>query len=218
MDELIVRIARTLACMTRLKIMSHLARKKEAMPSALARDLGMGLDAVCMHLRRLSDAGLIVRRRSGARCYCVAASAYSQDTISGKMSGWMNGLLADPGRTVKNYGVDQLRNSSSVGAEELIHGLLFEAMTAFTNVRRLAILRRLAKGKPVTVETLMNELRMSDAAVSRHMGKLLRRGYVRAASEGRCLTYRLSDRPKSALHKELYAMVAPRLEKATLRS
>ena len=230
MDEIIVRVARALACLTRLKILSCLARKKEVMPSVLARDLGIGLDAVCMHLRRLSDAGLILRRRSGARCYCLAESAYGEGTLSGKMSQWIRGLLGDPVRTRRNYGVDQLRNSSSDraagsaqveasrGAEGMVHGLVFEAMTAFTNLRRLQIVRRLAAGKPVSVEALMAELHMSDAAVSRHMNKLLRRGYIRAASEDRRLVYRLSSEHKTGVHKELYEMVASSLRKRELRS
>jgi len=224
-DEIIVRVARALACLTRLKILSYLARKKEAMPSVLARDLGLGLDAVCMHLRRLSDAGLVLRRRSGARCYCMAESAYGEDALSGKVSQWIRRLLEDPVQTMRNYGVDQLRNSSSDraagsaqveasrGAEGMVHGLVFEAMTAFANVRRLQIVRRLAAGKPVSVEALMAELHMSDAAVSRHMNKLLRRGYVRAAREDQRLVYRLTREHKSRLHKELHDIVAAGLEK-----
>ena len=230
MDEIIVRVARALACLTRLRILSYLARKKEVMPSVLARDLGIGLDAVCMHLRRLSDAGLVLRRRSGARCYCLAESAYGEDALSGKMSQWIRRLLEDPAQAMRNYGVDQLRNSSSgpiagsasrmdsPAAQGALHRLLFEAMTAFTNVRRLQIVRRLSTGKPLTVDALMAQLHMSDAAVSRHMKKLLRRGYVRAARENQRLVYRLSGDHKTAVHRELYEMVASSLRKGKLRS
>jgi DNA-binding transcriptional ArsR family regulator len=207
-DELIVRVARALACLTRLQILSRLARQRQVAPSALGRDLGIGLDTVCVHLRRLCDAGLIQRRRSGRWCYGVGESPYREDTLSGKVTRWIRRLLADPLRSINDYGVEQLRNHSSQQAEALIHRLLFEALTAFTNVRRLKILRRLANGKDVAAETLMKELHMSDAAVSRHMNKLVRRGYVQSARRGRRFAYRLSNDYRSALHKELYDIVA----------
>ena len=220
MDEILVRIARALACLTRLHILSRLAREKELAPSELARDLGLAFGTVCEHLRRLSDAGIIRRRRSGTWCYCVGESPYSKDTVSGKTARWLQGLLGDPLKAVKRCGISRLPAASArisahkpsrtawAEAEARIHQVLFEALTAFTNVRRLQILRRLATGEAVRVESLMKDLHMSDAAVSRHMDKLLRRGYIQAARQSYYLAYRLAKEYKSGLHRDLHNIVA----------
>ena len=70
----------------------------------------------------------------------------------------------------------------------------------------------------VTSETLMKELHMSDAAVSRHMRKLVRRGYVQAQRQGPRWAYALSGNGRSGLHKKLYDRVAWGWTKERLRS
>ena len=218
MDELIVRVVRALACLTRLQILSHLAHEKEVPPTVLARQLRLGVDTVCVHLRRLTDAGLIVRRRSGALCYAVGRSPYRDDVLSGKISRWLRGLLADPLGTAKDCGLEQVRNLPSADLPAHIHLFLPNALTAFTNVRRVQILRHLASVKEAAAETLMKEMRMSDAAVSRHMSNLVRRGYVRAKRQGHRRVYALERDAKSSLHRRLYALLASTWADERLRS
>ena len=88
-----------------------------------------------------------------------------------------------------------------------MHDIVFEAATAFTDVRRLQILRRLTRGDVVTVDILMAELSMSDAAVSRHTTKLIRRGYVAADAAGRAFAYRLASQCKTAIHARFFEIV-----------
>ena len=69
----------------------------------------------------------------------------------------------------KNCRVEQLCNSSDPAGERELHRVIFDAATAFTNVRRLQILRRLAGGDVVDLRTLGRELSMSGSAASRHV-------------------------------------------------
>ena len=110
MNEIIVRIARAIACLARLRILSCVARADEVMPTDLALELDLSRDLVAAHLRRLSAAALIQRRRSGARSFCMASSAYGQETLSGKMAAWLRQVLSDPARSIDNSEVEQVRN------------------------------------------------------------------------------------------------------------
>jgi DNA-binding transcriptional ArsR family regulator len=217
MDEIIVRVMRTVACATRLRILSVLARQRECAPSELARRLGLGMDSVCVHLKHLATAGLIQRRRSGMWCHGVAASPYPEGTFSGSVAKWLYALLCDPARALNGSAVDQRRDSGSLTVEGRVHGILFEAATAFANVRRLQLLRRLRKG-PATAEELSQELSISYPALSRHTAKLIRRGYVQTDRTRRGMTYRLSGAPKSAIHGELLAFVAAEWKGTHFRS
>jgi DNA-binding transcriptional ArsR family regulator len=218
MDEIIVRVARTVACHARLQILSALARDGECSPSELARQLGTGLDSVCVHLKHLTTAGLMQRRRSGAWCYGVAGSPYTEQAFSGKVAAWLYRLLRDPSRSLRGCAVDTARNQTSPDAEGALHAIVFEAATAFANVRRLQILRRLQLSGAATTEVLSAELSISESALSRHIAKLRRRGYVQATDDGRLITYRMAARPKTSVHAELLGFVTAEWRKGQLRS
>ena len=207
MDELVVRLARAIACIARLRILGLLAPAEELSPTELARQLRMPPPLVCAHLSRLTAVGLILRRRSGAWCYCRAESPYSDQALSGQLAEWLRQLMAKPSRAAKNYGVAQLRNSPPDKEKTQLHRVVFQAATAFASVRRLQILRRLAEAGPVDAATLSRELHMSCAAVSRNTAKLIRRGYVRAGRGGRLLTYRLAPEFKTPVHARLFEIV-----------
>jgi len=213
MDDIIVRVTRTLACTARLRILSSLTQSNKTTPTALARKLGMPLTMVCTHLRRLSSAGLIKRRRSGSRCYGIAESPYGEGTLSGEIMLWLRHALRDPTKTIKDSAVGQLRNRSASDARSQLHSMIFDATTAFTNHRRLQILRRLARGDTVTGHTLTRQLSMSEAALSRHMSKLVRRGYVRVCREGRSVGYCLASEFKTPVHAKLFQIVTSTWEK-----
>lgn len=218
MEEIIVRINRTLACFARLRILSFLAAEEETAPTVLAAKLRMPLGLVCVHLRRLTSAGLIQRRRSGAWCYCVAKSPYGERTLSGQVGSWLFNILRLPSRTIDNCTVGQLRSFSGSDDEAKLHRIIFDAATAFTNVRRLQILRRLNQGEAVTVETLTRELHMSASAVCRHMAKLARRGYAVAEPAMWPCRYRLAQGSKTPVHAELLRLVRANWGGEKLRS
>ena len=208
MDEIIVRVLRCVACWARLRILSALARTPEIAPTDLAQQLKTGMDSVCVHLKHLSAAGLMQRRRSGRWCYCVAASPYTEQTFSGKVSAWLYRILRDPAEALHHSTVDPLRKGHSTEAEARVHAIVFEAATAFDNVCRLQILRRLGLKGAASAETLCRELSISAPALSRHMAKLARRGYVGVESRGQTRLYGLSPEPKTPLHGELFQWVS----------
>ncbi|MGB8464527.1 MAG: metalloregulator ArsR/SmtB family transcription factor [Terrimicrobiaceae bacterium] len=59
----------TLANDTRLRALNVIAQSVEASPTALAEKLGMKLQAISNQLKRLSDRGIIERRREGNQVY-----------------------------------------------------------------------------------------------------------------------------------------------------
>jgi DNA-binding transcriptional ArsR family regulator len=212
MDEIIVAVARAVACPARLRILSRLSRVGESAPTALARDLPMPLDQLCIHLRRLATAGLIGRRRSGCWCYCQPRSPYGPHALSGKLARWLYRTLRDPRQALKGCEQEARESSGGEADKRVLHRVLFEVATAFTHPRRLQLLRRLRAG-PADVAALVRELHMSDAAVSRHTGKLRRRGYVTTRRAGRTLTYELAPRCKTPLHARWLAIVREEWEK-----
>ena len=212
MDELIVRVARAVASLPRLRIVSALAAVKEKAPSALADELGMAPNVMSAHLRILESAGLLQRRRSGRWSYCLAKSPYGDQTLSGGVAVWLRSVLRSPGRVLEHPTVRELWDvrrgeGDAVDLGDFVAELVFEAATAFTNVRRLQILRRLTEEGQAGAAALTEELHMSEQAVGRHMAKLVRRGYVVAGRDGRMLVHRLADRPKSPIHRELARIV-----------
>lgn len=213
MDEIIVRIARTIACIARLRILTRLAQSREMTPTDLARELRIPLAMISTHLRRLSSVGLIRRRKSGARCYYMVSSPYRDDAISGRLTEWLRRTLRDPVRTRKRLGLGQLRDDSSDDSETQLHEMLFEAATAFTDLRRLRIMRCLGRGDPMTVRMLTEELSMSRAAANRHLAKLITRGYVQAYQVGGRLVYGLDPKPGPHIHGRLLRIVRDAWEK-----
>lgn len=59
----------TLANDTRLRVMNVLVHGLEASPTQLAKDIGMKPQAICNQLKRLSDRGIVERRREGNEVY-----------------------------------------------------------------------------------------------------------------------------------------------------
>jgi len=208
MDEIIVRVLRAIACRTRLRILSLLTTRQELTPSELARALRLNPDLVSAHLARLDSAGLVCRRRSGTRCYCIARSPYSEHALSGQLAGWLyetlRGVLPCPSATPHSPRADRGMADRARDAT----GDVFDAATAFTHLRRLRILRRLAGGEAVDASVLSRELRMSPAAVSRHIAKLVRRGYARVSVRRRRCMCHAAPKAKTPLHARLLGIVA----------
>jgi len=168
----------------------------------------MRRDVLCAHLARLGSAGLVRRRRSGARCFCSAGSPYGEETLSGQVAAWVREALA---AGVPDVSEGKGRGRRQVHGAQLAPGArraLFEAATAFTHPRRIQIERRLVTGKAASIGVLMKELRMSAAAAGRHLEKLITRGYVRATGGGRGGPYEVVREGKSPLHARLLAIVS----------
>jgi len=207
MDEIIVRVARALANRRRLQILSHLARLGEKTPSDLTQQLDVPINVLSGHLTKLATAGLIQRRRSGAHCYCAAKSPYSTQVLSGKMALSIRRILRAPADVLSDCGVREVRSLSPQEIDRRLFDVIFEAATAFTDLRRLQILRWLTVHERATADEFRDELKMSEFAVSRHISKLKRRGYVFADVSGRRHEYRLASKFKTPVHGQMWRIV-----------
>jgi DNA-binding MarR family transcriptional regulator len=59
---------------------------------------------------------------------------------------------------------------------------------------------------------------MSPQALSRHMAKLIRRGYVQTRRAGRDVVYDLSPAAKTAIHKRMFEIVRATWQKKQSRT
>lgn len=219
MDEIIVRVARALANVARLRLLTAMARSDEVSPTALSAKLKMPLNVVSGHLRVLSTAGLVQRRKSGTWCHYRVESPYSSQTLSGMVSEWIHGILKGSVARGQNRGPREVRDSGRAGDLTEVYGRLFDAATAFTDLRRLQILRHTSQRGQTTVNCMMNELSMSRDAVSRHTRKLARRGYLSFSRTARGrLVYHMAESYKSPIHARLFGIVMSTWEASKSRT
>ena len=218
MDEIIVRLARAMASQPRLRIFALLVRQGELTPTQLVDELSIPINVISMHLRVLVTAGLISRRKSGARCYYRAESPYDSITVSGKLTAWLRNLwTVSPLPAGQHPGLHEVRDVAS-RLDQMLNRTLFEVATAFTDLRRLQILRYLGHQRCAGATELMEVLSMSSQALSRHMRKLSRRGYVLTHLVGHALVYELSPTTKTALHRRMLEIVRQTWEQVTSRT
>jgi DNA-binding MarR family transcriptional regulator len=217
MDEIIVRVARTLACRERLRLLACLVSEGEKTPTDLAGKMRLTPSALSAHLTKLTTAGLIQRRRSGAWSWCIASSPYGHSTLSGKTAGWIGQLFSYAEKAKKDCGLHEVRNCPSAAEAAKLHDLIFESATAFTDLRRLQILRRLVRAGAASGPGLCRDLKMSPFALRRHCDKLLRRGYL-IHLDGPEPIYRLADTFKTPIHAQLWQIVRETLRTEKLRT
>jgi DNA-binding transcriptional ArsR family regulator len=107
---------------------------------------------------------------------------------------------------------------AAAGAQEESHRLIFDAATGFTNLRRLQVLRHLAQGKTADALILSRELGMSPTAATRHIAKLVRRGYLCVSRSGHRVVCQLAAKAKTPAHARLLDIVAAFWDKGACRS
>ncbi|MBM3890632.1 MAG: transcriptional regulator [Planctomycetes bacterium] len=217
MDEIVIRACRGIASYPRLEIMDFLAAHGETTPTSLASKLGIPLNRISSHLRLLASVGLVQGRRSGGKCYYTLTSPYGEETLSGRLNKWLRQVL---GQGRKNHrGLPEVRDYPRRRPRDPLHAVIFEAATAFTDLRRLQILRYLETHAEVTVDDLVNKLSMSPDAVSRHTSKLRRRGLVIGREkDGRSLSFRLATEYKTPIHQAMHQIVRSTWQKGSSRT
>jgi DNA-binding transcriptional ArsR family regulator len=218
MDEIIVRLARTTASLPRLRVLSLLSGYPEMHATAIATALVMAPNTLSAHLRDLSTAGLVLRRKSGTWCYYRSGSPYRDHTLSGRLSAWLRSTLPASQAQTHDPGLHEVRDHEAEAVARL-HRTVFEAATAFTDLRRVQILRRLMAGGRGTADDLVDALHLSPQALSRHMLKLIRRGYVRARrGANRALIYEATPRGRTPVHGQMLRLFQRAWEPSSLTS
>jgi len=207
MLEAIVASCRAIASEPNLLILYHLSQEPELSAGVIAQRAAMLPSVASTHLGCLASRDLIRCRRSGARAYYRIASS-AEGAQWPTPAPLMCRAFGDPDWATRGWDegdtvhVQRLADAVAEGIL-VVCDVIFDAATAFANVRRLQIIRYVAKHGPCTNETLRNQLRMSSRACWRHIDKLARRGYVAAAAGG----WQLVRRGRTPLHRELLASV-----------
>ncbi len=134
-------------------------------------------------------------------------SPYGEESLSGRIVAWLRATLGGASATEGNSGVRELRNNTVAGQGIDLYDLVFDAATAFTDVRRLQILRRIADSGAAGPKTLSSELGMALQAAGRQTDKLIRRGYlIRVGTTCRAV-FGISASFKSPVHAALFEIV-----------
>ena len=175
----------------------------EISPTALSAQLPMRIEGVTNHLKELTAVGLITRRPTGSFNYACAKSAYSELTPSGRMATCLQAKL-------KDVDTDDADEWAQVVDQ------LYSLATAFTHTRRLVILSMLASGE-LSTTTLRTRFQMSKPALSRHVSKIIDRGFVSAQRRQKDVYLALRSPQPSPLHQcywEVFILPPPQVAKS----
>ncbi len=149
------RSCRVVACETRLRVLWHILDNKELSVDAVRQLEGMSQPRASIQLKALASKGLVVYRREGMqviyRAEADQAVAFAQEIL------------------------EALRICYERRAS---FKTIIRQATAFTHERRIEIVRALQDG-PLACEELLGKTGMSGSALSRHLDKLERRGFVK---------------------------------------
>jgi len=209
MLETITTVCRAIASDARLLILHELASEQELEAVEIARRTGLTPDDVCHHTQRLRAAALVGHRRSGPRVFCRLTAA-TRDEWGPRAAVLVRRACRDPEWATSGWGEDQLVHllpdtARRVGlAAARAFDVMFDAATAFGNVRRLQLVSLLLEAGPCGEEHIVQELSMSRAACWRHADKLLRRGVLRHAAPR---VWALAGKPRTRFHGALTSLV-----------
>jgi len=204
MLERIASTCRVIASDARLLILHQLSEVHELAANELAQRTGLAFPFLSNLAKDLAGSELVQRRRSGARVY-YRLPPEPQSSEGFAPIGLLRRALRDTGWATQGWDEAAPLHLSPDVAGRLpaevasVLDVVYDAATAFTNVRRLQIVRAMRMAGVCTAIEMETGLRMSAAACRRHMDKLVRRRYAKA--EGRGL-WRLSPEGRTPLHAE----------------
>ena len=211
--ETLAGACRAVACAPRLRLLRRLARASELTVGELVKRTGVPEALVSAHLRVVAAAGLVERRRSGAKVYYRLAP---EPVGTGLFvpTRLLHRAFTEPGWALKGWDCDGLVHLSAADVPRIRGNaaraldVVFDAATAFTNVRRLRVVSLLRQMGLSSEEGIRADLKMSHAACYRHLYKLQRRGYVRQKARG---VWALAARHRTPVHGALFSLVIHRL-------
>jgi DNA-binding transcriptional ArsR family regulator len=218
MMENIAATCRALACDVRLVALHHLRFGAELSAGELAARIGLPLDWLSSHLARLVALRLVSRRRSGGRVLLRLAVSPSPEARFDPLPAVCR-ALTEPQWATLGWNEEELLHLTSPVVNSLrppsrrVLDVVFDAATAFGNVRRLQILRLLMQESPRTAAAIVGGLGMSSAACRRHVDKLLRRGCLRQAGTG---AWSQSESGKTPFHETLLREVRNELGRSPM--
>jgi DNA-binding transcriptional ArsR family regulator len=172
------RTCRIIANESRLKLLREIFELPRKDVSTLAASVGLTLGSTSNQLTLLCNEGFITPHRRGQQVLYDGVIPYAPLHIKKLQAALKKELLS----------------------ESPLHTIYREA-TGLSHQRRVELIRRLSKS-PRSMEQLLTETVMSYSALSRHLKKLIARGYVSSSAK----QYRL-ETPSGTLAKTLIQII-----------
>jgi DNA-binding transcriptional ArsR family regulator len=177
--DFIVAACRTLASRSRLRLLRAVYEEPGSTVQALAKAVELPVHAASKHLKLLREHHLIRAMPSGRYVrYALPVENDTESRFLRNLQALMKDLL--DGKKC-NFTLAQVWNDapqSETGWEAVFAGLE-KHVTTYTHLRRLLILRELARKHTCRAEEITGTIRMSAGALGRHLDKLQRRGVIR---------------------------------------
>ena len=197
--DLIVAVCRTLASEPRL----HLLRAVQSVPDSTVRDLAastsLSPDIASQQLKLLGRFQFVRSAPRGRYVYYQPAN--SRDLSNVFLRDMLTFLHQVPG--MRNSTPCKVWNSDE---QEKWGDELIKLFTTYTHLRRLLILRHIARDGACTPADLTEYIGMSLTATSRHLAKLRRRGVVCADGKPPCV-WRLNQQVEPTLRRALFKII-----------
>jgi len=149
------RSCRVVACETRLQLLWHIFEEGELSVNTARLRVGISQPNASAQLRALAERGLIIPRREDMRVI-YRAEANSSVPFASEL-------------------LEALRGCHE---HAMSHKMIIRQATAFTHERRIEVVRAL-RGETMSFSELLDATGMSSTALSRHLDKLDRRGFVK---------------------------------------
>ena len=209
MLERIAEMCRVVACESRLVILYQLCLEPELPASEIAKRSQIERDVASMHFKRLIALRFLSPRRSGSYVYYRLWPERAQPSEVGLLP-LIRLAISDCNWATRGWRekailhLDDKRVHSLPAGVRRVLDVIFDATTAFSNVRRLQIVRFLLDKGMCSPGEIRRELSMSANAASRHLAKLERRGYLRREGVG---GWALDRTGRTPFHAKLLAMV-----------
>ena len=169
---------RVIACETRLQLLWQIFEAEELTVTELRFLVGISQPNASNQLRSLSECGLIISRRNE-----------------------MSVIYRAEANEVIKFAEELLKALHRFYARSEPFAEIIHQATAFTHQRRIEIARVLHKN-PLGFQALLDKTGMSAPALSRHLNKLERRGFVKRTGKRISL-----GRPGNALGRTLMTLV-----------
>ena len=174
--QLIVSVCRVLASRPRLRLLRSIHAQPDLTVEALAAAVALPAASASRHLRLLANYQLVRATPHGRYVHYAPAQPRSTgNRFLRDLQAYLRDML---GATQPGNVLAQLCAETREPSWDSVYDALFKLFTAYTHLRRLFLLRYLARQGASTTGRLCEQLKMSAAAAHRHLHKLRRRALL----------------------------------------
>ena len=202
--NLIVTTCRVLASRPRLRLVQAVFARPDATVQELAHSVGQPVSITSHHLHLLSGYRFLHTEPSGRQVYCQPVqTALAAHPFLRSLQELLHDLFAhaDLQRTLA-----QVCDEGTAPSWEAVFDALVKTFTAYTHLRRLLILREVARRGACAEAALVETIGMSPDATRRHVAKLRRRGLL-APDIGSPNSWHLAPLAGPVARRKLWAAV-----------